>query len=221
MTRRAITLALEEILAASDVTHLYRDPARIETRTDVGDDAVELIGIQVEGRHARIGEASRYDLTKVVVRDRTAEPTESEIHPVDLVPVRSVAKRALGRIDARARLDVGAGVLMGSRGLRVSLLHSREEKREGRTVEAAEETAGCRPAIKAGGAVAKAGAWATHGMVGVWLWGEATGAERGGGQRGVGGPGYEMRPRAGGVHEDGRVEFALGCLYAVRLVAIQ
>ena len=67
----------------------------------------------------------------------------------------------------------------------------------------------------------KTGAEAGLGRVGVRLCGEINMTQSDGGQRGVGEPCDKMRPRASGIHEDGRVEFTLGRLHTSRLIALE
>ena len=148
---------------------------------------------------------------------REGHDAGGDVHRRALVEPRETLLRG---VDERREVEVVAAGLHGGH-IEVRRQRAHVELGAVLAVNADEQAAVFRPAINAMVAVTKTGAEAVHGMVGVRLCGEINMTQSDGGQRGVGKPGDEMRPRASGIHEDGRVEFTLGRLHTSRLIALE
>jgi hypothetical protein len=130
MARRAASISTEQLLTACCVADLYRHAARVESGTDVCDDANEFVRLQVERRHATATDPASDYVAEVLVRLCPSELSKAEVNRVFFVAVRAMAQRALGCIDTGARLDGGTRVLVVTERLCGNISREAEHKQE-------------------------------------------------------------------------------------------
>src|SRR5262249_39325466 len=112
MTILTAGLALEQGAAARGVADLHCRAAQIESGTDERDHRANLGGLKFEPGHAGGGHAVQHHLSEIFIRHTPPELPPTQIDPGDAVAVGTVTERALARVQSRAGLDVGAGVLV-------------------------------------------------------------------------------------------------------------
>ena len=94
------------------VADLHGRAARVEPGADERDDRIELRRLELERRHAALGDAGRDDPPDVVVRRDAAELAAPKIDAGDLIALLPMALLALGGVEPRAGLDFRGAVLM-------------------------------------------------------------------------------------------------------------
>src|SRR5207253_9165005 len=104
-------LALEERLAALRSPDFHGGAAQVEAGANERDEPVDLGGLQLEPRHTGPWDAGRDDIAELLIGHRPAELSPAKIDSRNAVAGRTVAQRALTRIQARAGFDVYGAVL--------------------------------------------------------------------------------------------------------------